>query len=73
MLRQRGQVFDPAVFSLTVDFPDADAVVSSSCGQSPLPVWLEVSRVDRGILLMPIDDEGGRLHGGGASADVGMG
>lgn len=35
-------------------------------------MWLEVGRVDGGILLVPIDDEGCGLHDTGVSQDSGM-
>lgn len=37
-------------------------VVTTSRGQAALAVWLKVSRVDWGILVMPIDDERRGFH-----------
>lgn len=37
-------------------------IVTTSCGQAALAVWLKVSRVDWGILVMPIDDERRGFH-----------
>lgn len=37
-------------------------VVTTGRGQTALAVWLKVSRVDWGILVMPIDDERRGFH-----------
>lgn len=37
-------------------------IVTTGGGQAALAVWLKVSRVDRGILVMPIDDERRGFH-----------
>lgn len=41
----------------------ANIVVSACSGQPALAVGLEMGRVDRGILVMPIDDKRSALHG----------
>lgn len=39
----------------------SDVVVSSSSCKS-LAIWLEMSRIDRGTGIVPIDDKWGALH-----------
>ena len=39
-------------------------VVPGSGCQASFAVWFEVGRIDRGILVMPIDDKRSAFHGG---------
>lgn len=51
-----GQVFDLSFGSFRVDSPDADVVVTTSSSKSAFSTGFEVNRVDRRVLLVPIDD-----------------
>lgn len=56
VLGEGGEVFDLAIGAVRLDSPDADVVVTTSSSQTTLAAGLKVSRVDGGILLVPIDD-----------------
>ena len=62
MLGEGREVFNLTVRAVRVDFPDANVVVTTSSGQAALAGGLEMGRVDRGVLVMPIDDERRGLH-----------
>lgn len=87
VLGERRQILNLAFGAVGFDLPDSHVVVTTSRGETALAVWLKVGRVNRGILIMPIDDERrgfhpdsvvlGRLsdkrHGGASGAAVGGG
>lgn len=62
MLGEGGEVLDFPLGAVGVDPPEADVVVTAGGGQTPLTTGFEVSRVDGGVLVVPIDDEGVCLH-----------
>lgn len=62
MLGERREVVDLAIGAIGFDLPDANVVVTTSGRETALAAWFEVSRVDRSVLLVPIDDEGRGLH-----------
>lgn len=51
------------VTCMTSTYPNI--IIPSSRGQSTFSMWLKVSRVYGGILLMPVDDNWCRLHSAG--------
>lgn len=57
-----GKVFDLAIGAVGVNLPDANVVVTTSGSETALAIGFKVSRVDRSVLLVPIDNEGGGLH-----------
>lgn len=59
---QGRQIFDFAFRAVGLNFPHPHMVVTTGRGQTALAVWLKVSRVDWGILVMPIDDERRGFH-----------
>ena len=62
MLGQGGEIFDLAIDAVRVDFPDANVVVTTRGSETTLAGGFKVSRVDWGVLLVPIDDERSGLH-----------
>lgn len=62
MLGEGREVFNLAIGAVRVDFPDANVVITTSSSETTLAAGLKVSRVDGGVLLVPIDDERRGLH-----------
>lgn len=50
------EVVDFTLEAVTINLPEADIVVTTGGSQTPLAAGLEVSRVDWGVLVVPIDD-----------------
>lgn len=62
MLGEGREVFDLALWTISLNLPYADMVVPAS-GCEPAPATgLKVGRVDGGVLVVPVDDEGRCLH-----------
>lgn len=62
VLSQGCKVLGLAVLAVALDLPQPHIVVTSSGRQTALSRGLEVRRVDGRVLVVPIDDEGRRLH-----------
>ena len=56
VLGEGREVLDLALRAVAFDVPEAYIVVAASGGQTPLAAGLKVSRVDWGVLVVPIDD-----------------
>lgn len=62
VLGERRQILDLAFGPIGFNLPHSNMIVTTSRGQAALAVWLEVGRVDWGILVVPIDDERRGFH-----------
>lgn len=60
---ESGKVFDLPIGPITIKLPETNVVVTTSSCQTPFATGFEVSRVDRGVLVVPIDDQRSCFHG----------
>ncbi len=56
-LDQRCQICNVPLLPISLYPPESNVIVSSSGGQSTLAMGLKVSGIDRGIIVMPGDEE----------------
>lgn len=62
MLGQGRKVFDFSLRPIGLDLPNSNVIITTGSSKTALPTWLEVCRVERGVLVVPIDDERRGLH-----------
>lgn len=62
MLGECREVFDFPLLPFDLNLPYSDVIVTASSCQTPLSTGLEVSRIDGGVLVVPIDDQRRGFH-----------
>ena len=64
MLGQGRKIFDFSLRPIRLNLPNSNVVITTGSSKTTLATWLEVYRVDRSVLVVPIDDERRGLHRG---------
>lgn len=62
MLGQGRKVVDFSLQPIGLDLPNSNVIITTGSSKTALPTGLEVCRVERGVLVVPIDDERRGFH-----------
>lgn len=71
MLGKGREILDFSFLAVHLDFPYSHMIITTSGSETSFPIWFKVSRVDRGVLVVPIDDEGRGFHRDGKAGMLG--
>lgn len=56
------EILDFSFLAIHLNFPYSHMIITTSGSETSFSIWFKVSRIDRSVLVVPIDDEGRGFH-----------